>query len=485
VHLVASPQRTEAPRLAEDRPAGRNRSVGVQVAVGFVLVFLVYCSSHNVDNGDGFSALPSAHSLLYDRDLDLGEFRSTWWYEDHYGIVDVGDRRLTYFPWLSAVFATPVVALGDALSTVGLVENSEEAIAQGRVGALHLVPASLTAAAAAAVLGLVTRRLLGLVGRPEPLGRWSLTAWIVILGLGTSLWSVASRSMGQHAPSMLLGGIAALGLLRLLDADPAHLRRRALLLGAVVALAYWERPTNLVLTGVVVTVLLLRRRQLAGPVVLSTVTTHLVVMALNLVLVGRAVPPYFAGDRVGWHADLPQAVAANLVSPARGLLMFSPFLLGAALLLLPSRRALLPRDLSTYAVVGAAGALVHLAVVSAFEESWWGGASFGPRFMSESVVLLGPLALVGLFGPTTRAVVPLLARQTLAGVLVAVSTVLHGSGALLPAVDCWNLARADLSPPGVWDWSEPQVLEGPSLVLDHGWAGANEARCDATTLSGG
>ena len=476
----APPERTAVlPR------GGGQRGAGMQIAVGFVLVLLVYCTSQNLDTGDGFSTLPSAHSLLYDGDLDLGEFQGTQWYATHYGLVDLGDRRVTYFPWFGAVIAAPFVAAGDGLSTLGLVTNSAEAMQEGSVGWLHLLPASAVSAAAAVVLGLLTRRLFvlrseGRHATTDPLGPWSLTAWIVLLGLATSLWSVASRSMGQHAPSVLLGGGAMLLLVHLLGRDaPVRPQRASALLGALLALSYWERPTNLVLTAVALGVLVLRRRHLVRPMLLGTATVHVLMLAANALLVGRAVPPYFTGGRVGWHDELPEAVAANLVSPARGLLLFSPFVLGALLLALPGRRASLSRDLGTYALIGGLGALAYLAVVSGFKESWWAGESYGPRFMTESLILLGPLALVGLFGPAPGARVPRAARLGAASLLFVWSFLVHGGGASVPAVDCWNTARAHAPAPGVWDWSRPQLLEGPRLIAERGWSGATRAGCDS------
>lgn len=466
--------------------------MSVQVAVGFVLVFLVYWSSPNLDNGDGFSALPTAHSLVYERDLDLGEFEDAWWYDDHYGIVDVDDRRVTYFPWLSAVFAAPAVVLWDGLSAFGLVENSVVAIEAGRVGRLHLLPASACTAAAAVVLGLLTRRLFELrresdpapaEARVDPLGPWSLTAWIVLAGLTTSLWSVASRSMGQHGPSVLLGGAAMLVLTGLLGRTPSrHPGRAAAALGALLALAYWQRPTNVVLTAVALAVLALRRRELAGHVLVGTAATHAVMLSANLLLVGRAVPPYFAGGRVGWHDELVDAAAANLVSPARGLLVFSPFLIGAALLAAPSRRANWSSDLSAYVLVAALGTAGYLVVASGFEESWWAGASYGPRFMTEALVLVAPVALLGWFADHERRSNLRGARLGIVSALLLWSAVAHGTGASISAVDCWNRARTTIPAPGVWDWDEPQVLEGSRLVLEHGWAGAKRVRCDVTDV---
>lgn len=483
-----------------DRPVeDADVSLRRQIVVGFLLVFFVFCASPNVDSGDGFSITPTAHSLLYEQNLELSEFRNTPWFDHHYGVAQIEGRRQTYFPWLSAVFAVPTVALWDGLSVVGVTSNSSDQIDAGTVGTLQVVGGSLSGSLAAVVLALTTRRLFQLMGERAPdrknsgrqvsnhllsaesvFGRWSVTFWIVVLGLGTSLWSVASRSVGQHAPSVLLGGTAVLLLTSMIGQRPLpHRVLSGTALGAVLALAYWERPTNLVLTLVAVAVIGVCRRRVLLPLLGGLAATHVMILAANVALVGRAIPPYFAGGRVGWHDEYIEAMAANVISPGRGLVLFSPFLLGAILLALPSRSSLMPRDLRVYTLAAGSGALGYLLIVSGFEESWWAGLSYGPRFMTESVVLLGPLALLGLFGPTRSRVLPDSAARALAGLLIVASVVIHGGGAVSPEIDCWNARHGDASD-GVWSWSDPQALAAPKAVVAQRDSVASSTGCVPT-----
>lgn len=104
--------------------------------------------------------------------------------------------------------------------------------------------------------------------------------------------------------------------------------------------------------------------------------------------------------------------------------------------------------------------------------------------MSESVVLLGPVALVGLFGPRVmkprperiRSRPPLLGRGV-AVLAICLSFVSHGGGSLLTGVMCWGDRGRDNYPSRVWDWSDPQFLEGPDLLLREGQSGAMNPDC--------
>ncbi len=464
---------------AEGRPDGpgpadhaARRSVATlrrQLLVGFALVALIYAVSPNSDGGDGYLAVPAAYSLLHDGDLDLSEFDDAPWYGAHYAQVEVQGRTVDYFPWLTAVAAVPVVATWEGLSRIGLVDDPAAMVRADAFTRLRIVSASVVSALAATLLGLLALRLVELTGTRRRVttswmatdGRWTVTTWILVIGLGTSLWSTASRSMWQHGPSVALG---AGGMLMLVAAlrDPRRGPWFAASAGALVSLAYWTRPTNVVLALVLCAVLLMRRPRLAVPAVAAMVVTHAVVVGANLALLGTALPPYFTASRVGWHPDLPEALAANMISPARGLLVFSPFLLGAAALLLPGRRAILGRDLGAYALAAGLGAGGYLVVVSAFGEKWWAGHSFGPRFMTETLVLLAPLAMVGIFGPRTGTQGPGRAVRALAVLAIGWSVLVHMTGAQVPGTRCWNTEPRDIdsAPERVWDLGDPQVGAG-------------------------
>lgn len=492
--------------LESDESTSQRR---VRVVAVALLIFFVFLISPNSDGGDGYLVIPTAYSIVHDRDLDLSEFHEAEWYDRHYAISELNGRTVNYFPWLTSVFAIPVVVTFDALHQVGLAGDQLTAIRDQHFGYSKRLAAAAVSTLAAVALALVARRLLRMFEVAQPVDASGVTAWLrsdgegtfeifaVIMALGTSLWSTASRSMWQHGPSVLVGAIGVLGLLRLVDIDydawreRSGPRRSGFLLaatGAALSLSYWIRPTNAVLTLVAVGVLWFCRRRALAPVLAASAMTHVAMLALNFLLLGTVLPPYFRASRFEIHDQYLQAVAGNLVSPARGLFVFSPFLLGAVLVAMPSRWRRLCTQLRSFVLVAFAGSLAYLLVVSGFAEKWWAGLSYGPRFMTESLVLLAPLALVGIFGPrlTRRsAPAPNRPRPALAGLVVAVaaigfSFVTHASGAALSGVMCWNDRGRDNYPARAWDWSDPQFLEGPDLLIGEGTSGAMNPDCPKT-----
>jgi hypothetical protein len=179
-------------------------------------------------------------------------------------------------------------------------------------------------------------------------------------------------------------------------------------------------------------------------------------LAWNLKLYGSPLAPYYMPGRIGVSGGLPGALAGNLVSPSRGLLVFSPVLLFSAVgvALEASTKRLNRLDRSLLVILG-----LHWVAISAFPK-WWGGWSYGPRFASDVLpylvyFLIPVLAWLG--QPRTPAVV-----AVFFWVAVAASGFIHYRGASDRATFDWNAwpANVDADPSRVWDWRDPQFLRG-------------------------
>ena len=223
-----------------------------------------------------------------------------------------------------------------------------------------------------------------------------------------------------------------------MSADAQHDRSHGPRAVYYLAAAYVVRPTNAVpaalLTGWVA---LCHRRQLLR-VLAGTAAVAVPFFAVNVAAFGQLLAKYFSGGRIGLTDDFGGALAANVINPNRGLLIFVPIVvLAGAGVAVKVRR----RELGALEVILACWVLLHLVAVSAFREGWWSGHSFGPRFMIET---LPPLTYLSL------PVVEMLSRDRAARathrltvsvvcILVGWGIVVHGQGAFLRASQCWNI----------------------------------------------
>jgi hypothetical protein len=190
---------------------------------------------------------------------------------------------------------------------------------------------------------------------------------------------------------------------------------------------------------------------------------------------GQVMPNYYRANRL--HFDvLGTALPGNLISPARGLLIYVPVVLFIGFLLVRYWRYIPFKNL---AVLSVSVCVAYLIIISGFSH-WWGGASFGPRLSTDIVPWLLLLAILGVKGMLrwreerqqvrrSRA----FAGQVIAGVsLLLVSVFINGRGAISRETWRWNEQPKDvrLMVKKLWDWRQPQFLAGlisPPLEHDY------------------
>ena len=266
---------------------------------------------------------------------------------------------------------------------------------------------------------------------------------------------------------MLYIALALLAILRLEAAMPPRLTRRwSLVAGTTLAAAAVTRPPLLPAAVLLFLVVVTRRSGATAWMLAGAGAVIGVLLAVDLATFGNALAPYYRGNRVGMGATYPEALAANLVSPSRGLVIFSP-----AVLLAPVGAFLAWRGRSpNRAVIGAAGlgAVATWLAVSGLVGTWWAGNTFGPRFMTDTIPLLVVVACPALdrlarAGASSRGAI-------LVAAALAWGLVVNAQGAVLRSTTCWNAVpvNIDHKPSRVWDWSDPQFLTGVRTLVDHG-----------------
>ena len=415
--------------------------------------------------------------------------------------VDVRD----YFPWPAAVLAVPGVVVTDAVAALAGGDDSHELIAEHRFSFVHTASASIVVLGAALALRAAALVVLG--GSPDR-RRLLANATALVFAFGTSAYSTAGRALWQHTPSLLLLSLAMWCAVRVQPAfcvsltshsdvgdtqnaegrvDPWVVGLAAALTGAAIV-----RPTNLGVALVLLAWVLVRRRGQWVPTLASVLVGGVVVsgafVLVSQALLGRWLPEYYSAGRLRFGEWIPEAVAANVVSPSRGLLIASPFLL----LAIPGTWIVWrhrERDHRALVVALWAGIAVVTASVSAFPQ-WWAGHSFGPRFMTETVPLMFVLALPAwdavFAADRLRAGAPRRSRSVAAVVAVTVLAVwsigFHASGSVAGVTGCWNLYPDDIDsdPSRVWSVTDSQVLEPLHRVLDADRRAAQDEACIRT-----
>jgi hypothetical protein len=329
---------------------------------------------------------------------------------------------------------------------------------------VDLRPAAWTAALTVAAAMVVAYALL----RREVPRPWA-AAGALVLGLGTSLWSVAADASWPHGP-------AVLALLTVLLAWRRGGRADPVLAGAAAAVAVTVRPHLAVATVVLGTGAVWRGRHGSevaevaevadGPssrpdvlpgeratgvaVLVGTVAGLAVVSAYTRRVFGTWLPT--AGYDVAGHLgglvehspwQTLRALALALVGAERGVLVWSPVLAVAVLCLVTV--SIVRRDrLPGWTVVAAAAGVAYLLVQVRAVGHLGGADFFGARITLEPVALATPLLVVACWQVTSGEVVGPVLRRAAAG-LLAVAAVAsigwHAFGAVARSTSPEQLER--------------------------------------------
>ena len=377
--------RTEAPTPSATRGAGRwggwwrrcwdpSRRA---VLLGLI-AFLVYNSNlRMMGTGDSLPArfLPFAilgHGTLR-LDPVLSAVRS-----DHpgaYWIVRArGGGHVSGYPIITPLLVTPLY-----LPAVTWVKHRgwQEVDLRRAAFVMEKLAASAVAAVSVALAFVLLRRRLSV----------RQATWLTVaFAFGTSTWVISSQALWQHGAGQLLL-IACLLLVTGEQRDSG----RWLVLGALLALVAANRPPDVVLGLPIGVYALWRGRWKPAVALLSgAAVVAALVLAYNLWSVNHWIGGYSSlGATAGtfFSGSWQSGVAGLLVSPAKGLFVFSPFF--AVLVVLAIGALVRARGRGPFAALDLwllLGIGANIALYSMTD--WRAGSSWGTRFLTDLLPLL-------------------------------------------------------------------------------------------------
>jgi hypothetical protein len=382
--------------------------------------------------GDPYGSLLVSQSILQHGTVRLDPYGSPEQLRQRYAhSVVVHDGHVYhFFPLGTPVLALPFVAAANALS-LDMRQPEDDSICQGWLSALSVALTAIGAYLLCRIRLSVTRSLL--------------LAFLFVFG--TSLIStcgVALWSFDMEVPLIL----SVLLILLRPGGFPRGRWPRASLLGALMFLACACRPTAIAFVGPAAAYLLVTDRPLGLRLSAVLLACAAVAAGLSIWEYGSPLPPYYQPGRLG-SPDFLRALAGNVISPSRGILVFSPFLV-PVLVMGALRFGKARPELSMVF----SWLVLEVLLVSTFPH-WWGGHSFGPRLLTDAVLavlavaaLTAPAGQVRSAGPYWMAVV----------VLGLFSVAVHsGQGLFNSATARWNRPPdVDANPEMVFDWEYPQ-----------------------------
>ena len=311
--------------------------------------------------------------------------------------------------------------------------------------AIAKLAASILTAAAVTMAFFTARRFM-------PENRALLAA--IALGLGTGYWSAVSQTLWQHETAAV--GLT-LAILAFTAADLSALELAAI--GAGLGLAGTSRPQ----LAPAVAVLLIGVAARAGwrralvPIAMAAAFGAALVSAnvrwfgdpLGAMPMLEALHPRIHATEQTFDAGA-LGLAGLWISPNRGLLVFSPIVLVAA----AGIPAVVRQGWRSAVRWCALAAVAQYALYGCYAV-WWGGHTFGPRYMLDILPLLVPMAAAGVNARPMP-----WGAMTAVAALAAWSIAVSATGAFVFPNERWNLSPNDVDRhhERLWDWSDTQIL---------------------------
>lgn len=279
----------------------------------------------------------------------------------------------------------------------------------------------------------------------------------VAVGVATPLWSTGSRALWSHDFGLVFG----LGLcLHLARTALAGVLPKPWLVGSLCALLYLCRPAFAVeiLATMGYVLVVNRRRALQTAAVGALWAVSFLVWSHSID--GDWLPSYYRHTKLA-PGHFWAGFYGSLLSPGRGLLVYSPLLLPVAAVLAGLRRQLPTGRLAAMAVAVAVG---HAAMLGLYP-SWWGGHSFGARLMLDTLPWTTLLCAIAVAAILDLPFVQLRLRQGFwlaAGLALASGSWIHWRGVTDPRTFRWNSWPAELTAHDrrFFDWRLPQFMAG-------------------------
>src|SRR5215813_9143839 len=386
-------------------------------------------------------------SVLREGNVDLNEF--TWQRARNgrlpYYLHQPGPHIYSVSTIATGLVVTPLYILPAWwLSAHGI--GYDDVRARILIVAMERFSAALLTALSATLLFVVLRRLTS--------WRWAL-ALTLIYALGTSTWSISSQALWAHALSELCLVILCAILLAPAPSTAAFVGA-GLTAGVMIA----NRPQMVVFAALALLfVWTYHRRQMIAFAALPAVI-GVTFIAYNRVVFQHTAGGYGGFDSFG--APILVGLAGLLISPNRGLLIYTPIMLFALWGAVRVWRVGAPPWVRWLTI----GVALHVLIYAKFQE-WWAGYTYGPRYFTDVLPALTIFLVYGLV-PLCRAP----AIRAAAAALIVYGIVVQAIG-VYANDDRWEREPVPLEakPERVWDWGDLQIVR----AVHNGWHGADLA----------
>ncbi len=404
-----------------------NNKVPVFAVALLVMLFILFAQVRYTGT-DPQGTLLVSEAIIKHGTIKLNAYKAVL--PKDYRIHEKNGHAYYYFPLGTSVFAAPLVYVANCLG-ISMVKHDAD---------MQIVLAVLIGVASFIFLFLIARLFL----QPYLSVFAAAAFWF-----GTSFASVGGTALWSHNLAVLFVLVAVYLVLGLRSA-PQNVK--ALLIGFCLFSAYFCRPTLSLLSPVLLIYLWLQDKHLALKATAFEVILLGLFVAFSWGEFHQLLPDFYMQKRFAAQ-HFWTALYGNIFSPARGLLVYSPFLI-LSLCALPWIWK--KQTENRLVLLLLAWPVIHIVVIARFEH-WWAGHSFGARLLYDVLPAFYVVFLLYLK--------QLIAAKQKIQKFILVATVVFAIGVnTAQGMYNWNTAlwnvnpNVDDYPEYLFDWTYPQFL---------------------------
>ena len=442
-------------RIKGSQASGIHRTDVLLILTLSVALFAVaFYARNKYSNSDPLGCLLTSQAIIEQGTIRLDAYEDTLVeHRNLYGgrIIRRHDHWYYYFPLGTCLYSTPFVWVANS---AGMDMSHVVSNAPVDDFALQNVIAALSVAVCTALIYGVCRCFFA----PAYSAGFSLAFSLgspIMSTMGTALWSLNFEVL-----------FLLLSTLLLVRDQQQKGNLNTYLLGFFMFSAYLCRPTSAIFITLVLLYVLSDKA--FGEFVKLAATLLLLFAAFvtfSRLEYQQTLPPYYAPQRIAQSDHFVIALYGNLLSPARGLLVYCPYLLVTIVGIFLGYRSLTRSWLFWLA---SAWFVLHLIAISRFPH-WWGGHSYGPRLLTD--VMPAWILLTLLVWEHTGLTASITLRRATSAIFLGLSLIsiaMHTyQGLYNPVTGLWNTSpNIDSYPEYLFDWKYPQFMATPERLQE-------------------
>jgi len=337
----------------------------------FLTLFSIY--SGNLRIIEYYDPIPSTYlpvSVLSERNLNLNEFHF-FRGKSYEKLID--SNYYSKFPIITPLLVTPLYLVPYLLGSFDKIYESPQLESIEKefwyVAYLGKLAASLMTAFSVVVFYKILS--IKFPGR-------NIFLYSLVFGLGTSIWSICSQALHQHTTTQLFL-LLALFYLYQLDRDS----KSAYLAGLFTALAVTARLISVVFAVAFLLYVILTKRNQILNFIGGAIVPSILLLWYNYVYFGSIFATGYGQEAYRWSGDFWIGITGLLISPGRGLFIFSPVLIYCFIGIYKLTRKNDDRLLLTVGI----GSIFYILLLAKWHD-WSGGSPWSYRLIVDIVPYL-------------------------------------------------------------------------------------------------